>query len=172
MAKQASTAVSSGQKTQTAREDNGKSKSKEKLHWTKVTLDLTTEELEIYKQIADRFDTPLADYLVNEIRDSSRGLCEPEFVGAPFAHTSKSRLKAIIELAEKQKPDTDDIVTLSIKVNRKHWDRFMKLPEPVRQAYLERVVDDTVEEIFKDPKMLGYYMNEYTKEKGDLKSLA
>ncbi len=56
-------------------------------------------------------------------------------------------------------------VDVSIEVNSKNWQRFLKVPEAVRRAYLSRVVDDAVVEILdKNFDMLQWYMANYAEK--------
>lgn len=82
-----------------------KLESVEKLHWQKVTLDLTAEELEIYREIARHFDESLPQLLVDSIRGSSKGILDnPEFLGQMLSAKLLARLNSIIEQAKKQEP--------------------------------------------------------------------
>jgi hypothetical protein len=58
-------------------------------------------------------------------------------------------------------------VTLpKIGLEEQLWSRFMMLPEPVRNAYLGRMLSDSLEDLLdKNPEMLGWLMSRYAKEK-------
>lgn len=55
------------------------------------------------------------------------------------------------------KPDI--IVDLKgLTVDARRWQRFVQLPEAVRTAYVSAVLSDSIDNIFEDSQLMGYYM--------------